>query len=149
MAGKIKKRKKRRRKKKLLKPRTLFSLNTECDFYGELKELLLKITSKEFEKITVRIAALGNIKLAVASGVFIDRLDSPADLLIVVNKINQNRITAFARNLGVEIGKEIVYSVMTEGEFKYRRNMYDKFLRLILESPHKKLINKIGYIGKN
>jgi len=140
--------KRKKRKIKALKPRTYYTLNKECDFFNELKTLLLKITPQEFEKLTTRISSLGGVKLAVASGIFIGRKDSPADLLIVARRINQTKLTAFMRTLGIETGKELNYSVMTENEFKYRKGMFDKFLRIILESPHIKLINKLGYLGR-
>ncbi len=100
------------------------------------------------EKLTTRISSLGGVKLAVASGIFMDKKDSPVDLLIVAKRINQIKLTTFMRTLGMEIGKELNYSIMTEDEFGYRKGMFDKFLRIILESPHIKLINKLGYLGK-
>ncbi len=142
------KRRAKKRKKKALKPRTFYTLNTGCEFYDELKTLLLKITPKEYEKFTQRVAALGGVRLAVAAGVFIDRLHSPADLLIVGKRVDHIKLSTLMRTLGIELGKEINYSVMTEEEFRYRRNMYDKFLRVLLESPHIKLVNKIGYLGR-
>jgi hypothetical protein len=151
---KVKKKKKKAKrrvkktKRKALKPRTFYTLNAECEFYNELKTLLLKITPKEYEKFTERVVALGGVKLAVASGVFIDRLHSPADLLIVGKRVDHTRLSTLMRTLGIELGKEINYSLMTEEEFRYRRNMYDKFLRVLLESPHIKLVNKIGYLGR-
>ncbi len=139
---------KKKRKKKVIKPRTFYALNKECELYDELKTLLLKITPRDLERITKRVSSFGGVKLAVASGMFMDRKDSPTDLLIVSKKVDQTKLVTFMRTLGVELGREVIYSVMTEAEFKYRRNMYDKFLRVILESPHIKLINKMGYLGK-
>jgi predicted HAD superfamily phosphohydrolase len=146
---KVKRVKRKKRKAKALKPRTFYTLNRECEFYDELKTLLLKITPREFEKFTNRVSALGGVKLAVASGIFIDRKNSPADLVIVAKRIDQTKLTTLMRTLGIELGKELNYNVMSEKEFRYRRNMYDKFLRIILESPHIKLINKFGYLGKS
>jgi len=140
--------KRKKRKVRALKPRTYYTLNKECDFFNELKTLLLKITPQEFEKLTTKVSGLGGVKLAVVSGMFVGRKDSPADLLIVAKRVNQAKLTTFTRALGIEMGKELNYSLMTEDEFKYRRGMFDKFLRIMLESPHIKLINKLGYLGK-
>ena len=145
---KVKKKEKRKRKKKVIKPKTFYTLNKECELYNELKTLLLKITPKDLERITKKVSSFGGVRLAVVSGMFMDREDSPADLLIVSKRVNQTKLVSFMRTLEIELGGEINYSVMTEGEFKYRRNMFDKFLRIMLESPHIKLINKMGYLGK-
>jgi len=145
----VKRVKRKKRKVRALKPRTYYTLNKECEFFNELKTLLLKITPQEFEKLATKVSGLGGIKLAVASGMFIDRKGSPADLLIVAKRINQTKLTTFMRGLGVEMGKELNYSLMTEDEFRYRKGMFDKFLRIMLESPHIKLINKLGYLGKS
>ena len=47
------------------------------------------------------------------------------------------------KNLEAEAGTEIDYAVFDNEEFQYRQKMFDRFLRDILEKPHKKLINKI------
>lgn len=148
--AKAKKKKKKRRKKtiKKIQPRVFYALNSECEFYQELNDLLLKYTPEEFERLANKISEMGNVKLAIASGIFLDRKNSPADLLIVAKKVKQPQFNALIRNLGVEMGTEINYTVMTEEEFFYRKNMYDKFFRLLVGSPHKQLINKFGYLGK-
>jgi len=144
----VKRVKRKKRAVRALKPRTYYTLNKECDFFNELKTLLLKITPQEFEKLATKVSGLGGVKLAVVSGIFIDRKDSPADLLIVAKRVNQTKLTIFTRALGIEMGKELTYSLMTEDEFRYRKGMFDKFLRIMLESPHIKLINKLGYLGR-
>ena len=42
-----------------------------------------------------------------------------------------------------EIGKELRYAVLNTKEFIYRLDMYDKFIRDILDYPHERLIEKI------
>lgn len=143
------KKKKKAVKKINVKPRTYYALNIECDFYYELRSLLLKTSDAEFDKLAKRISTFGNIKLAIASGIFMNRKNSPVDFLIVAKKVKQPGLTNFIKTLGIEMGKEINYSIMTEKEFFYRKHMNDKFLRLLIGSPHRKLINKFGYLGKN
>lgn len=91
-----------------------------------------------------RIGALGRIKLAVLAGVFINSETSRADLLIVGDGIKKGRLNSFMAWLESEIGKELNYVALTTEEFKYRMDMYDRFLRDILEDRHEKMINKLG-----
>mgnify|MGYP001592748310 CR=1 FL=1 len=43
---------------------------------------------------------------------------------------------------------EIRVGTMEKDEFKYRYEMFDRFLRVLLEGPHRKLINKLDMEGK-
>ena len=49
----------------------------------------------------------------------------------------------FLKKLEAEIGKEITYSLMEKDEFSYRLSMFDRFVTIMLESPHEKLVNKL------
>ena len=70
--------------------------------------------------------------------------DSDVDLFIVADHINKNRLRSFLKSLEAEVGKEIRFGLMEKDEFQYRHGMFDRFVRVLLESPHDKLINKLG-----
>lgn len=93
-----------------------------------------------------RLQRIGRIKLAVISGIFLNRDDNaiPTDMLIVADDIDRRKFTAFIKYLEAETGGEIRYVVMEKDEFQYRFSMFDRFVRVLLEGPHEKLINKLG-----
>ena len=70
--------------------------------------------------------------------------NSRVDLLIVGDKIRKNVLTTALKELEAEVGKELSYAVFETDDFMYRVNMYDKFIRDILDYPHQKLLNKLG-----
>jgi hypothetical protein len=121
----------------------VYSVNREFDFYNELRTLVLKSSPASKEKILKRIKELGRIKLAVLSGVFLNLDNSRADILVVGDNINRKKLSVFFRDLEAEAGKEIDYVVMSTEDFRYRYDMFDRFIRDILERPHEKLINKL------
>ena len=127
-----------------------YSLNPEFEFFGELKSLILKSSPAEKDKMVKKISGLGRVKLAVISGVFmienngLDLYDTVADLFIVGDDINKNRLRAFLTALEAEIGREIKFTLMDKDEFQYRYGMFDRFVRVMLEGPHEKIINKLG-----
>ena len=123
----------------------LFQLNMSFIFIKELQNLILKSSPTDQDKMTQKLRGLGGIKLAVLSGGFIrhDNEDVRADLLLVGDRVNDKRLAGFMKNLEAEAGTEIDYAVFDNEEFQYRQKMFDRFLRDILEKPHKKLINKI------
>ncbi len=120
-----------------------FKVNKDFDFYNELKELIAKASPASKEKMLERLRGLGKIKLALISGVFINSDISRADLLVVGDGIKQSKFNNFLKNLEAEVGKEINYALMTTKEFQYRYDMYDRFIRDLLEFKHEKLINKL------
>lgn len=140
------------RRQKIISARTgpRYTLNPEFEFFSELRSLILKSSPAEKDKLIKRISALGRIRLAVVSGVFLNNENSAttenpiADLLIVGDDINKRRLHNFLKMLEAEVGKEIKFSVMEKEEFDYRYDMFDRFVRVLLEGPHEKIINRLG-----
>ena len=144
--GALKKAAKRNKKKsgeRKREPGVYFYVNPHFDFYEELRSLILKSSPASLNKISQQISELGRIKLAVLSGVFINAENSRVDLFIVGDAINKRKLKRLLGGLEAEVGKSINYSVLTTDDFKYRYDMFDRFLLDILDGPHKKVINKL------
>ncbi len=129
--------------------KTHYASNPEFEFFDELKSLILKSSPAEKDKMIKRISGLGRVKLAVATGVFVSKSsanssDSRVDLFIVGDGINRRKLRSFLGSLEAEVGKEIKFGLMEKDEFEYRYSMFDRFVRVLLEEPHEKLINKLG-----
>lgn len=136
---------KSRRKTGPQKP--MLALNTDFEFFYELRDLVLKSSPAERGVMVERLNKLGRVKLAVISGIFINKenLDPLlTDLLIVGDDIDRRKLRAFLKATEAEVGKEIKFAVMDKEEFQYRLAMFDRFTRVLLESPHEKLINRLG-----
>lgn len=127
-----------------------FVLDPNYEFYNELKSLVLKASPAEKDKLVKRISNLGRIRLAIISGIFLSTGDdfvngnSVADLFIVGDDINRKRLRTFLANLEAEVGREVRFSLMDKEEFEYRFGMFDRFVRVMLENPHEKIINRLG-----
>ncbi|MBI2055326.1 MAG: hypothetical protein HYT42_00305 [Candidatus Sungbacteria bacterium] len=121
-----------------------FAANKDFPLFNELRMLMLKSAPHAKGKLALKLRRLGNIKLAVLAGVFVDNPNSRVDMLIVGDGFNKSRMKSFIQWLESEIGKELNYVAMSLTEFKYRMDMYDRFVRDVLEFPHETLINKLG-----
>lgn len=128
-----------------------YALNPNFEFFQELKILIMKSSPAEKNRLVQRIHKLGRIKLALLSGIFLSNADSGAaydnsvaDLFIVGDEINKERLRLFLKALEAEVGREIRLSIMDKEEFEYRYGMFDRFVRILLENPHEKIINKLG-----
>jgi len=127
-----------RKEKKLV-----WYLDPNFDFFSELRNLVLKSAIASKNELVERAKKTGNIKLLVLTGVFTGDETARADLLIVGDKINQRRLSNFIKDLESEVGKEINCAVMTSKEFDYRYDMYDRFVRDLLEGKCDILLKRL------
>jgi len=130
----------------------LFSINPNFDFFSELKALILKASPISKEAILKSAKRLGRIKLVLLSGLLagnessvIKPYISRADLLIVGSNINQRRLNNFIKHIEAEAGSEINCVIMETEEFKYRYDMYDRFIRDLLNEKNEILVNKLNF----
>lgn len=128
---------------RIKKGKKYYSINQDFTFYNELKTLVLKSSPASRGKILKRLRGLGRINLVVLSGIFVDADNARIDILIVGDGIKNKNLSSFLKDLEAEVGKEIDYVVLSTEDFKYRYDMFDRFIRDVLEKPHDKLINKL------
>jgi hypothetical protein len=88
-----------------------------------------------------RIKALGNVEVALYTGQFTRDESSGVDVLIA-GDINQHALQKFIAELESQEGKEIRYTVMSNQEFNYRRQIKDRFISTVLASKKQILIDK-------
>lgn len=126
-----------------IKKARVFYANPEFKLLDEMRALITRASVAPRGQLLRQIRGLGGIKLCIISGVFFNSENSRTDLLLVGDNIKKRRLDGFLAKIESEIGKSLRYTVMDTAEFKYRRDMYDRFLRDILEYPHEKLVNKL------
>ena len=119
-------------------------LDRSFPFLSPLQNLLIDNGSLDSNEIIEKLKKVGNLKLLIVAGVFIQDINSRADILIVGDGLNEAILEKSIQNLESEVGKELRYVVFETADFKYRLGIYDKLLRDILDYSHRKLINKIG-----
>ncbi len=141
----LKEKHKKGSKDKIIRKKTEgWILNKEFIFLSPLQNLLVESGVLRANEIVDKLKNVGNLKLLIVAGVFIQDMNSRADLLIVGDNLSEAVLERAIRVLESEMGKELRYVVFETADFKYRLGIYDKLLRDILDYSHKKLINKIG-----
>lgn len=120
-----------------------YVLNQKFPFLVELKGLFVKSNIYPQCNSLDKLKTIGDVKLALVSGVFLNYAKSKADMVLVVNNVSRSKLKNLMSNIEAEVGKEISYVLMNNEEFKYRLDMLDRFLLDFLESPHDELVNKI------
>jgi predicted transcriptional regulator len=127
----------------------IFRLNEQFILTEELKKIVLKANTTPQHGSLEKIKALGKVHLALVGGIFVSDPRARVDLLIVAEKYSRARMRQLLDDLEAEVGREFNYSIMDSKEFRYRVNMFDRFILEIFEAPHQILINKVpGEIEK-
>ncbi|MBI3304708.1 hypothetical protein HYZ80_00040 [Candidatus Parcubacteria bacterium] len=111
--------------------------------YPEIKNLVTKPWPASRDHIVGRLKTLGRIKLVLLAGIFIGSETSRADMLIVGDQLRERRLRDFIASLEAEVGKELTCVALGTKDFQYRYNMFDRFVRDMLDYPHEALINKL------
>ncbi len=130
-------------KEKSKKGLKTYLLDSSFHFYPELKSLISKSTASPESKSLARLKGIGEVKLALISGIFLNYPKSKVDMVLVVNNVSRGKLKNLMSSLEAEIGKEVSFALMNSEEFKYRLDMLDRFLLDFLEGPHTELVDKI------
>lgn len=121
-----------------------YILNSSYIYLPAIGNFLIDATPLSEKEIISKISKVGNVKLILIAGVFLHDPDSRVDLLIVGDNLSQGRIATTMSAIEAELGKELRYASFETVDFKYRLGVYDKLIRDIIDSRHKKILNKLG-----
>jgi hypothetical protein len=128
---------------KTRKGKKVLMVNPQFPLFAELKNLFARsnvsVQSKAFQKLGL----VGEVRLVLVSGIFLNYAKSKADMILVVNHVNRAKLKTAMSYLEAEVGREIRFVLMNAEELHYRLNMMDRFLIEFLESPHQVVINKV------
>jgi hypothetical protein len=120
-----------------------FIVNEEFPFYTELKSLISKLNVHAQSQIFRKLKIIGEVKLILISGLFLNYPKSKADMILVVNNVNRTKLKHAIAYLEAEVGREISFVLMNGEELHYRLNMLDRFFVEFLENPYEEVTNKV------
>lgn len=120
-----------------------YRINTAHVLYAELRALLLKAQLLLEHDLVKKIQSLGSIKLLMLGGLFVGSPGAPTDLLIV-GSVPQEKLKKLIQRFERELNTEINFTTFTPAEYKYRKDMTDRFLYSILESKKIVVVDDLG-----
>jgi hypothetical protein len=91
--------------------------------------------------LEAKFRGLGNVQIALLAGQFTRDESSGVDILIV-GDINKTKLENFISDLESSEKKEIRFVVFSETDFKYRKQINDRFTITILESKIQVIIDR-------
>ncbi|HUD07423.1 MAG TPA: transcriptional regulator [Candidatus Saccharimonadales bacterium] len=130
--------------------RLYYEVNQKYEYYKTLAEIFSK-AQLNAEKVPAAssqdnpVNNLGNVELMIYTGQFTRDETSGIDIL-VVGDVNSSKISKFIVELEKQEGKELRYTVMTPSEFKYRNQVNDRFLSIVLASKKQVVVDKKDHI---
>jgi len=105
-----------------------------------------KPTPGKMQKPDNPIFTIGNIELAIYTGIFTKDETSGVDILIVGNT-NPTQLSKFIADLEAQELKEIRYVIMSLDEFNYRKQINDRFVSLVIDSKKQIVVDKNNILG--
>ena len=123
--------------------RRYYTIRKSCPFFPELRALILKVGTTPEQRLIKQVESVGDVKLAVLSGVFTKHPNPRTDLLVVGDEINKDKLEKLISSLEDDINEEINYTTMSVDEFEYRQNMTDRFLGDIFDHEHLIVVNML------
>lgn len=123
-----------------------FSLNPECKQLNAVTTFVHAVSPAQYNDVESALRRAGRMSVVLLSGVFTGDITRPADLIIVADYINDERLEKAVKSFEPKYGREVRYAVFSTPEFRYRLTIKDKILRDILDYPHRVLINRTNYL---
>ena len=109
-----------------------YCTNKNFIFLEELKSMFIKALSSN-ENIAEEVKKMGDVKVLVISGLFVEQPTKTVDMLIV-GKVDRERLTQYLNN-EIKTARPVKFSIMTEEDYKYRLSCNDKFITEIINDP--------------
>lgn len=126
--------------------RLYYEVNQEYEFYEPLRAIFgggekAVVTTDKKSGQANELKALGNVDILLYTGQF-TRDDRPGVDLLIVGNTNANAVQKFVTELERQEGKELRYTVMSLADFRYRRQIKDRFLSGVLAAKKQILIDR-------
>lgn len=120
-----------------------YQINPEFKLLQEISALVMNAQVLLEGRLDQDILKLGDVRFLAFLGVFLGKTKAPVDLF-VVGTIDANKLKALVIASEKTLGYEINFSIMSPDEYRYRKDMTDKFLYAILESPKNVVVDRLN-----
>ena len=135
---------KKKKTKKAPTKNNVWQLNPDFFFVEHLHSMFNADFLASREDLSERFKSCGKVKLVILSGLFVQDGGTRADILIVGDDLRRPAIESVISVIESEIGRELTYAILDTREYLFRLTSSDRFVRDIVDFPHKCLIDKMS-----
>lgn len=122
-----------------------FQANSDFILFSELRALILKADFLLEKNFVRAVGKVGTVDYLVLTGNFVGLPGIPVDLFLV-GRLNRRRLARLIKSFERDFGRVINYTVMSRQEFRYRKDITDRFLYNILENKKIVMVNQLDKI---
>lgn len=136
--------KRRKKGKRITTKDKVWQINSDFYFIEPLRAMFNADFLASREDLADKFKNCGKIKLVLLSGIFVQEGGGRADLLVVGDDLKRTNLENVISTIESEIGRELVYAVLDTTDYFFRLSSSDRFVRDILDFPHRYLIDKLN-----
>lgn len=124
--------------------RKYYQINKAFPLLPEVTSLIVKAQLLLEQQLDRHLLALGDVRYLAFLGLFLGKTPAPVDIFLVGERIDKKAMDKLIAQTEQDLGTEIRYSLMTVDEFRYRKDITDRFLYAILEAPKNVVVDKLA-----
>lgn len=121
-----------------------YQVNQNFPLIPELSSLMVKSQVMLERQLDKRLLELGDVRYLAFMGTFLGSAASaPLDIFIVSDNLQKDEFARVVGEAEESLGIELRYTSMTTDEFRYRKDITDRFLYAILEAKKNVIVDKL------
>lgn len=124
--------------------KNVWQLNPDFFFVEHLHSIFNADFLAGREDLAERFKNCGKVKMVILSGLFVQEGGTRADILIVGDDLRRTSIENIISIIESEIGRELTYAILDTREYLFRLTSSDRFVRDVMDFPHKCLIDRLS-----
>lgn len=116
-----------------------YAINQDFVILEELRSIFAKTVAEE-QSLAKDLKEMGEIKLLILSGVFINEPTESIDMLLV-GEIDKEKLAKYL-NDDLKTERPVKFTILSESDYEYRLNCKDKFIADLLNDPENQILIK-------
>lgn len=112
-----------------------YQANTTFPLFEDLRNVMRKVGILMNKSLVEGLQQNGAVRLVLLTGRFVDSPAIPTDVLIVSDCTSEVVAAAIA-DFERDLGREVNYTALSPAEYKYRKDVGDRFLATIFQEKH-------------
>lgn len=112
-----------------------YQANVTFPLFEDLRNVMRKVGILMNKSLVEGLQRQGEVELVLLTGRFVDAPNLPTDVLIISTctpEVVASAIADFERDLG----REVNYTALSPSEYRYRKDVGDRFLQNIFQAKH-------------
>ncbi len=112
-----------------------YQANATFPLFEDLRNVMRKVGILMNKSLVEGLQEKGKVQLVLLTGRFVDSPTIPTDVLIV-SSCTPEVVTAAIADFERDLGREVNYTALSPEEYRYRKDVGDRFLVTIFQEKH-------------